>query len=111
MLHFSIRVLRDSDPGPQGPCVVAAINKFTGTTEVLWRKRDGMATIWVRERAMTSTLGQAFIVFLGTLHQGWSSFTMHRFTLGGYLLQKTKERMLLITSKKKDICKYKGKIG
>ena len=37
--------------------------------------------------------GQAFIVFLGTLHLGWSSFTMHRFVLGGYLLE-TKERML-----------------
>ena len=33
---------------------------------------------------------------------------MHRFTLDGYLLQKTKEGMLLIPSKKKDICKYKG---
>ena len=55
--------------------------------------------------------GQAFFAFLGTLHGGWSSFTMHRFALGGYLLQKTKERMLPITSKKKDICKYKGKSG
>ena len=34
---------------------------------------------------------------------------MHRFVLGGYFLQTTKERMLLITSKKKDICKCKGK--
>ena len=32
---------------------------------------------------------------------------MCRLVLGGYLLQKTKERMLLITSKKKDI---KGKV-
>ena len=55
--------------------------------------------------------GQAFIAFLGTLHWRWSSFTMHRFASGGYLLQKTKERMLLITSKKKDICKCKGKSG
>ena len=54
---------------------------------------------------------QAFIAFLGTSHWGWSSFTMHRFALGGYLLQKTKERMLLITSKRKDICKSKGKSG
>ena len=54
--------------------------------------------------------GQAFIVFVGTLHQGWSSFTMRRFVLGGYLLQTTKERMLLNTSKK-DICKCKGKSG
>ena len=44
---------------------------------------------------------QAFIAFLGTLHGGWSSFTMHRFAVGDYLLQITKERMLLITSKKR----------
>ena len=29
------------------------LDKFTGTTEVLWRKREGMATLWVRERAVT----------------------------------------------------------
>ena len=43
--------------------------------------------------------GQAFIAFLGTLHWGWSSFTMHRFTTGDYLLRTTKDRILLITSK------------
>ena len=31
--------------------------------------------------------------------------------VGDYLLQKTKERVLLNTSKKKDICKCKGKSG
>ena len=35
---------------------------------------------------------------------------MHRFTLGGYLLQKTKEKMLLITSKRTDIVNVKGKV-
>ena len=35
---------------------------------------------------------------------------MHRFALGGYLLQKTKERMLLIIWKGKDIYKLKGKV-
>ena len=35
---------------------------------------------------------------------------MYRFTVGDYLLQITKERMLLITSKKKDICKCKEKV-
>ena len=45
--------------------------------------------------------GQAFIAFLGTLHPGWSSFTMHRFTVGDYLLQTTKDRILLITSKRR----------
>ena len=54
---------------------------------------------------------QTFIAFLGALHRGWSSFTMHRFAFSGYLLQKTKKRMFLITSKKKDICKCKGESG
>ena len=35
----------DADPGPQDPCVVATVDKFTGTTEILWRKRDGMAIL------------------------------------------------------------------
>ena len=34
---------------------------------------------------------------------------MHRFVLGGYLLQTTKERMLLNTSKK-DMCNVKGEV-
>ena len=55
--------------------------------------------------------GQAFIAFRGTLHQEWSSFTMNRFVLGSYLLQVTKDTVLLITSEKKDICKCKGKSG
>ena len=98
-------------PGPQGPCVVAKTNKFTWTKEVLWRKRDHMATLWVRE-GLDACLGRLLLLlFLGTLHRGWPLFTMHRFTLGGYLLPKTKERMLLITSKKKDIYKCKGKSG
>ena len=35
----------DVDPAPQDPCVVAAMDKFTRSTEILWRKRDGMATL------------------------------------------------------------------
>ena len=88
---------------------MAALGKYTGTTQILWRKRGCAAALQVRESAPRPPPGQAFIVFLGTLHRGWSSFTTHRFVLGGYLLQ-TKERMLLNTSKK-DICKCKGKSG
>ena len=40
-----VTVFTDVDPGPWGPCVVDATNKFTQTTEVLWRKRDSMATL------------------------------------------------------------------
>ena len=54
--------------------------------------------------------GQAFIAFLGTLHRGWSSFTVHRFTVGDYLLQTTKDRMLLITSKR-SMLQLKGESG
>ena len=50
------------------------------------------------------------MVFLGLLHQRWSSFTMHRFVLSGYLLQTTKERMSINTSKK-DICNVKGEMA
>ena len=54
--------------------------------------------------------GRAFIAFLGTLHRGWSSFTMNRFSVGDYLLQITKERMLLITSKRR-VLRIKDKSG
>ena len=54
-----------------------------------------------RERESRSPPGQAFIAFLGTLHGGWSSFTMHGFTTGDYLLRTTKDRILLITSKRR----------
>ena len=62
------------------------------------REREG------QKRAPAKALplsGQAFIAFLGTLYCGWSSFTMHRFTVGDYLLQITKDRILLITSKRR----------
>ena len=37
--------LGNADSGPRGLCVVAAMKKFTQTTEVLWRKRDSMAAV------------------------------------------------------------------
>ena len=64
----------------------------------------------LKGRAPRPFPGQAFTAFLGTLHGGWSSLTMHRFALGGYILQKTKERMLLITSKKRVFANVKGKV-
>ena len=45
--------------------------------------------------------GQAFTAFLGSLHRGWSTFTVPMFTVGDYLLHTTKDRMLLITSKRR----------
>ena len=54
--------------------------------------------------------GQAFIAFLGTLHRGWSSFTVHSFAVGDDLLQTTKDRILLITSKRR-MLQIKGESG
>ena len=54
--------------------------------------------------------GQAFIAFLSTLHRGWSSFTMHRFAVGDWLPFTDKERMLLITSKRR-MLQIKGESG
>ena len=58
------------------------------------------------EREPNPCLDRLLLLFWG----GWSSFTMHRFTVGDYLLQITKERMLLITSKRR-MLQIKGKSG
>ena len=45
-LGVGFRISRsDVDPGRKGPCVVAVMDKFTQTTEILWRKRDVMAAL------------------------------------------------------------------
>ena len=104
MMYSQLPYKLDADSGQWGPCVVAAMNKFTV-------EKKGWHGHSLSERGPPPLPGQAFIASLGTLHQGWSSFTIHRFALGDYLLQITKERKLLITSKKKDICKCKGESG
>ena len=53
-------------------------------------EKKGQHGCSLSERGPRPLPGQAVIVFPGTLHQGSSSFTMHRFALGGYLLQKNK---------------------
>ena len=53
-----------------------------------------------RERA-DPCLDRLLLLFWAHYIGGWSSFTMHRFTVGDYLLQTTKDRILLITSKKR----------
>ena len=35
----------DADPGLQDLCVVAAMDQFTWTAEILWRKRDCTAAL------------------------------------------------------------------
>ena len=64
---------------------MAAVDKFTRTTEILWTKRDGHGHCvsereGERAREPGPLPGPAFIASLGTLCGGWSSLTMHRFT-------------------------------
>ena len=98
----------DADPGCQGPYVVAAMDKFTWTTEIPWRKREAQP-FSQEESALTLAL-TGFYCFSG--HITWMVLIYYaQVPLGDYLLQITKEKKLLITSKKKDICKCKGKSG
>ena len=59
-------------------------------------------TAWpLSEWETSSTLAWTdFYCFLVALHQGRSSFIMHRFASGDYFLQITKKRMLLMQGKK-----------
>ena len=62
-----------------------------------------------RERA-DPCLDRLLLLFWAHYIGGWSSFTMHRFTVGDYLLQTTKDRMLVITSKSR-MLQLKGESG
>ena len=53
----------DMDPGPWDPCVVAAMDKFTHSTEILWRKRDSMASLSRGKRPTLALTG--FYCFSG----------------------------------------------
>ena len=86
---------------------MAAIDKYTWTTLSPVEKK-GRHSHSLSERGPLP--GQALNAFLGILHQGWSSFTTHRFTVGDYLLQTTKERMLVTTSKRR-MLELKGESG
>ena len=65
-------------------------------THGLQKSREGKGNTWPlsQEENAGPLPWQAFIVFLGPLHQRRSSFTMQRFVLDGYLLQ-IKERVYI----------------
>ena len=63
-----------------------------------------------RARESPTPAWTGFYCFSGHITSGWSSFTKHRFTVGDYLLQITKGRMLLLTSKKR-MLQLKGECG
>ena len=95
----------NADPGQQDPLWL----QYTHTHRLQKsRGGKGMLRPLSQEESTRPLPWQAFIVFLGPLHQRMSSFTMQRFVLGGYPLQ-TKERLALNTSKE-DICNVKGEM-
>ena len=98
----------DVDPGPRDPVLWWQYTNTQGLQKSCWEKGAGWPLSKL-ERALRSQPKQAF-VFLGTLHQEWSSFPMHRFTTGDYLLRTTKDRTLLITSKRR-MLQLKGEIA
>ena len=84
-------------------------DKFTQTTEILWRKRDSMSTLSRGEHLTLALTG--FYCFSGHITVRMALIYYAQVCFRWLLLQKTKERMLLITSKRKDIYKCKGKSG
>ena len=99
----------DAGPGPSpwDPCVVVAMDEFTGTTDIPWRKRDCRATLSRGEHPDPCLDRLLFLFWAHYIEDG-----PHLLCTGSFRwLQKTKERMLLITSKRKDMYKCKGKSG
>ena len=86
--------------------IVAEKRQIHRDYQVLWRKRDLTATL-SRGEHTDPCLDRLLLLF-------WAHYIEdgpHLLCTGCFRwLQKTKERMLLITSKKKDICKCKGKV-
>ena len=98
----------DAVPGLQwDPCVVAAMDKFTQTTESCGEK--GMARPLSQEESTQTLALTGFYCFSGPLTL--RMILIYCAQVHFRWLQKTKERVLLITSNRKDICKCKGKSG
>ena len=98
----------DADPGPQrDSCVVAAMDKSTGTTCPVEKK--GQCGHSLKRRA-PGPLTLDRLLLLSWAH--YSEDGPHLLCTGSFRwLQKTRERVLPITSEKKDISRYKGKSG
>ena len=77
----------DADLGPRwDQCVVAAMDRFTWTTKSCGEK--GTAGPLSQEESAWTLALTGFYCFSGHITSRWSSFTMHRFTLGGYRKQR-----------------------
>ena len=89
--------------------VVNGTNKFARTTESCGGK--GTARPLSQGESTSSLVLTGFYWLSNSMYQRRSSFIIHRFALGNYILQRAKERMLLITSyrlTRKKCCKCKG---
>ena len=84
---WQIRQLYDTDTSPQCPwCCGWDQTSSHGLRSPVEDK--GRHSHSLKGRVPQPLPWQAFIAFLGTVHWGWSSFTMQRFALGGYRKQR-----------------------
>ena len=91
----------DTEPGQQDPLWLLYSNTHIHRLQKSCGEKGAAWPLSKLKRGPLTPSWTAFIVFVGTLHGGWSSFTMRRFTTGDYLLRRTKDRTLLITSKRR----------
>ena len=92
---------------------MVAIYTYTRTTEILWRKRGCVATLQVKEGAPDPCLDRLLLFFWAHSIGG----NPHLLCTGSpqvidYLLRRTKDRTLLITTKRRmlqlkgEVCSY-----
>ena len=97
------------DSRPQSPCVVAATNKFTWATEALWRERDGMATLYMRERALTPAW-TGFYCFSGHITSRMVLIYYAQILCRGLPFTDNKGKNVANYSKEKDVADARGKV-
>ena len=90
---------------------MAAIYTYTRTTEILWRKRGCVAALQVQERAPDPRLDRLLLFFWAHYIEG----DPHLPCTGSpqvidCLLRRTKDRTLLITSKRR-MLQLKGEVA
>ena len=80
-------LLTDVDPGPQDPCVVAEMKQIHRDYRVLWRKRDGMATL-SREEHLNPCLDRLLLFFWAHYIEDGPHLLCTGSALGGYRKQR-----------------------
>ena len=96
----------DTDPGPQDPVLWWQYTNTHGLQKPCGEKGAAQLLSNSERGPLRPPPRQAFIVFLGTLHQGWSSLLCIDLF---WVVIFCRQRVSLNTSKK-DICNVKGEV-